>query len=86
MVKSGSLKVKNLVNLLKELREENASGTIDIKSYYGMGSIYLSEGKIAMATSSQSTERLGRRVVDMGLVTEVQIQQALKSQQQGRLP
>ena len=80
MVKSGCLKVKSLIDLLREISDEHLTGTLDVKSYYGVGSIYIKEGKIAMATSSQSTERLGRRVVEMGLVTEVQIQQTLNLQ------
>ena len=87
MVKSGCLKVKSLIGLLREISDEHLTGTLDVKSYYGMGSIYIKEGKIAMATSSQSTERLGRRVGEMGLVTEVQIQKALnlqKKEKQGK--
>lgn len=84
MVKSGSLKIKRLVDLLRELREEKVTGTIDIKSYYGVGSIYLIDGKVIMASSSQSTERIGRRVVESGLLTEVQLQQALKQQKEDK--
>jgi len=80
MSKSGSLKVKNLVKLLKELRHEKETGVLNIKSYYGIGSVTLIEGKVAMAHSSKSTEKIGRKVVEMGLVSEVQIQQALKYQ------
>lgn len=35
MTKSGSLKVKNLIVLLKELREERETGVIHIKSSAG---------------------------------------------------
>ena len=80
MIKSGSLKLKSLVDLLREIRKENLTGTLDIKSYYGMGSLYIKEGKVAMATSSQTMARLGRRVVEKGYVTEVQVQQALNLQ------
>lgn len=80
MIKSGSLKLKSLIDLLREIRKDNATGTLDIKSYYGMGSLYIKEGKIAMATSSQAMARLGRRVVEKGYVTEVQVQQALNIQ------
>ena len=82
MTKSGSLKVKKLVILLKELRKEKATGVIHIKSYYGIGSVYLKNGKIAMATSSKSSEKIGRKVVEMGLVSEIQVQQALKHQKE----
>ncbi len=80
MTKSGCLKLKNLMELLKEVCAETTSGTLDVKSYYGMGSIYIRQGQIAMATSSQSTERLGRSAVDLGHITEVQLQQALSLQ------
>lgn len=82
MTKSGSLKVKKLVTLLKELREEKATGVIHIKSSYGIGSVYLKDGKVAMATSSKSSERVGRKVVEMGLVSEIQVQQALNLQKE----
>jgi len=82
MTRSGSLKVKKLVALLKELKEEKTTGVIHIKSYYGIGSVYLKNGKIAMATSSKSSERIGRKVVEMGLVSEIQVQQALKHQKE----
>ncbi|MDH3972828.1 MAG: response regulator [Deltaproteobacteria bacterium] len=79
---SGSLKVKKLVNLLKELRRKKATGVLNIKSYYGMGSVTLIEGKAAMAHSSKSAGKIGRKVVEKGLVSEVQIHQALKFQKE----
>ena len=82
MTKSGSLKVKNLVALLKELREEKETGVIHIKSSYGIGSVYLKDGKIAMATSTKSSEKVGRKVVEMGFVSEIQVQQALNRQKE----
>lgn len=82
MTKSGSLKIKKLVTLLKELREEKATGVIHIKSSYGIGSVYLKDGKVAMATSSKSSEKVGRKVVEMGLVSEIQVQQALNRQKE----
>ncbi len=63
MTKSGSLKVKNLVALLKELRKEKETGVIHIKSSYGIGSVYLKDGKVAMATSTKSSEKVVRKVV-----------------------
>lgn len=82
MTKSGSLKIKKLVKLLKELREEKATGVLHIKSYYGIGSVYLKDGKIAMATSSKSSEKIGRKMIEMGRVSEVQVQQALNYQKE----
>ncbi len=79
---SGSLKVKKLVDLLKELREEEATGILNIKSYYGIGTVCLKDGKVAMASSSKSTEKLGRKVIELGMVTEVQVQKALKAQKE----
>ena len=82
MLQTGNLKKIGLPNLLNSVEQDRRSGTLFIRSPKGIGSIGFCKGMIAQAESPIMPRRIGRILIDTGVLTEKQLQQALKAQEE----
>ena len=82
MLQTGNLKKIGLPNLLNSIEQDRRSGTLFIRSPKGIGSIDFCKGMIAQAESPIMPRRIGRILIDTGVLTEKQLQQALKAQEE----
>jgi Domain of unknown function (DUF4388) len=76
-VLKGSLEGFGLAELFRLLSQTKKTGRLDVTRSAGRGQIYFREGTVYHATSSLSTMPLGRRLVDLGALTERRLAQAL---------
>jgi hypothetical protein len=76
-VLKGSLEGFGLAELFRLLSQTKKTGRLDVTRSAGKGQIYFREGTVYHATSSLSTMPLGRRLVDLGALTERRLAQAL---------
>lgn len=77
---SGSLEKNKLSDILREIKGEKLTGVLAIKSKEGFGTIYFHEGLIIKAYSPIFRERLGRRLIEKGLISEKDLRKALMYQ------
>jgi len=77
---SGSLEKNKLSDILREIKSEKLTGVLAIKSKEGFGTIYFHEGLIIKAYSPIFRERLGRRLIEKGLISEKDLRKALMYQ------
>jgi hypothetical protein len=76
-VLKGSLEGFGLAELFRLLSQTKKTGRLDVTRSAGKGQIYFREGTVYHATSSLSTMPLGRRLVELGALTERRLAQAL---------
>jgi hypothetical protein len=76
-VLKGSLEGFGLAELFRLMSQTKKTGRLDVTRSAGKGQIYFREGTVYHATSSLSTMPLGRRLVDLGALTERRLAQAL---------
>jgi CheY-like chemotaxis protein len=67
---SGSLEKNKLSDLLREVKAEKLTGVLALKSQEGFGTINFKDGVVINAYSPTFRERLGRRLIDKGHITE----------------
>jgi CheY-like chemotaxis protein len=80
MVSSGSLKSVTLSDILAQAAAENFTGIVTIKGNSGLGSVTLRSGKVVDVREPRFRSRLGRALVQKKLITEKELQSALKEQ------
>jgi CheY-like chemotaxis protein len=74
---SGSLEKNKLSDILREIKSEKLSGVLALKSQEGFGTIYFKDGVIINAYSPTFRERLGRRLIDKGYITEKDLRKTM---------
>ena len=77
---SGSLEKNKLSDILRDIKQEKLTGVLAIKSQEGFGTIYFHNGVIIKAYSPIFRERLGRRLIEKGLINEKDLRKALMYQ------
>ena len=82
MLQAGNLKKIGLEKLLGSAEQEKRSGILFIRGHKGIGSVTLEKGLIIQAESPVMPRRIGRILVDTGVLMEKQLQQALKTQEE----
>ncbi len=81
-MQAGNLKKIGLPKLLNTIGQEKKSGILFIRSQRGIGSIAFENGMITQAESPIMPRRIGRILIETGALTEKQLQQALKTQEE----
>jgi CheY-like chemotaxis protein len=74
---SGSLEKNKLSDILREVKGEKLTGILALKSQEGFGTIYFKDGIIINAYSPTFRERLGRRLIDKGYITEKDLRKVM---------
>ncbi|MBN2223238.1 MAG: response regulator [Deltaproteobacteria bacterium] len=74
---SGNLEKNKLPDILANIKSEGLTGILAIKSEEGYGEIYFNEGMITRADSPTYRERLGRYMIENGIITEKDLRKAL---------
>jgi CheY-like chemotaxis protein len=74
---SGSLEKNKLSDILREIKGEKLSGVLALKSQEGFGTIYFKDGVIINAYSPTFRERLGRRLIDKGYISEKDLRKTM---------
>ena len=74
---SGSLEKNRLSDILREVKNENLTGILALKSQEGFGTIYFKDGIIINAYSPTFRERLGRRLIDKGYITDKDLRKTM---------
>ena len=82
MLQTGNLKKIGLPKLLGSIEQSQKSGVLFIRSPKGIGSIGFEKGMITQAESPIMPRRIGRILIDTGVLTEKQLQQALNTQEE----
>ncbi|MEJ5166220.1 MAG: DUF4388 domain-containing protein [Thermoanaerobaculia bacterium] len=81
----GSIALKPLPFVLKEIHQELASGELVIKNRDEHRQIYFSNGNIAHISSSHSSDRLGLYLLKENLIDEIKLKEALNLYREGTL-
>lgn len=81
----GSIALKPLPFVLKEIHEELATGELVIKNREEQRQIYFSNGNIAHISSSHSADRLGLFLLKENIIDEIKLQEALNLYREGTL-
>jgi CheY-like chemotaxis protein len=74
---SGSLEKSKLSDLLREVKNEKMTGILALKSQEGFGTIYFKDGFVINAYSPTFRERLGRRLIDKGHITDKDLRKVM---------
>ncbi len=74
---SGSLEKNKLSDLLREVKAEKLTGVLALKSQEGFGTINFKDGVVINAYSPTFRERLGRRLIDKGHITEKDLRKVI---------
>ena len=74
---SGSLEKNKLSEILREVKAEKLTGILALKSQEGFGTIYFKDGVVINAYSPTFRERLGRRLIDKGHITEKDLRKVM---------
>lgn len=80
MITSGSLKSKNLLKILTDAEGKSFTGTVTLKGKTGLASITLKKGQVVFIREPRIKSRLGRYLVSRNIITEKELQGALKAQ------
>jgi hypothetical protein len=75
---SGNIHVTPLSDILEQLRQRKATGTLTVRREGIVKSIYTKDGQIVFATSSEPHDRLGEILVKAGKVSQENMDYALK--------
>lgn len=74
---SGNIQKDPLSDILEDLRQRKATGTLTVKRDNVTKCIYVREGQIVFATSSEVHDRLGEILVKTGKLTQEKMDYAL---------
>jgi CheY-like chemotaxis protein len=80
MIVSGSLKITDLLKILKDGVTESFTGTVTLKGKTGLASITLKAGEVVFIREPRIKSRLGRFLVGRNIITEKELQSALNAQ------
>lgn len=75
---TGNTKDTSLVEILRNLHERRATGTLTVRSGAMAKSLYLKDGRIVFATSTEPEDRLGEVLIREGKLTREQLEIALE--------
>lgn len=77
MLLQGSIRRFRLANVLQFLASEEATGVLEVRDFEEYGYIYLVNGRVEGISLPVTDEKLGRRLVRAGLLTEERLSQVL---------
>ncbi|MBN1883361.1 MAG: response regulator [Deltaproteobacteria bacterium] len=77
---SGSLEKNKLADILREVKRDNLTGVLAVKSQEGFGTIHFLNGIIVKAYSPTFKERMGRRLIEKRLISEKDLRKSLMFQ------
>ena len=80
----GNLRTMQLEELLQWLSQSKKSGTLEIVNGKVEKKIFFKEGRILSSASNKPEEHLGNFLVSHGLISEEQLNRAIKHQQESR--
>jgi hypothetical protein len=75
---SGTIRSKPLSAILEDLRRRTATGALTLRAGDVAKTIYVKDGQIIFATSSETHDRLGEVLVKSGKITRDNLEQALR--------
>lgn len=75
---SGNIRDNPLSDILEDLRQRKATGTLTVKRDNVTKSIYVRDGQIVFATSMEVHDRLGEILVKTGKLTQENLDHALE--------
>jgi hypothetical protein len=75
---SGNIHVTPLSDILEQVRQRKATGTLTVRRDGIVKSIYIKDGQIVFATSSEPHDRLGEILVKAGKISQENMDYALK--------
>ena len=75
---SGNIQDNPLSDILEDLRQRKATGTLTVKRDNVTKSIYVRDGQIVFATSTEVHDRLGEILVKTGKLTQENMDHALE--------
>ena len=82
---SGSIETVSLAGILQLLCNEKNTGILRVKNQGTEYQIYLLDGNILYAIQSQKQARLGRLLIEDGILTDETLRQCLKTAQKEKL-
>lgn len=77
---TGNLEHLPIIDIVQLLHQTRKTGTLALKSHKGESHLVFKEGYIVSANHHNNSIRIGRILVDMGVVTEAAIENALREQ------
>lgn len=80
---SGKIQEQPLSGILEILRQMKATGTLTVKRAAVTKNIYVRDGQIVFATSTESHDRLGEILVNAGIVSPENMDHALQLYRKG---
>ncbi len=75
---SGNIKSIPLSDILEDLRQRRATGTLTVRRGGTEKGIHIKDGQIIFATSTEARDRLGDSLVRAGKITKENLEQALQ--------
>jgi len=75
---SGNIRENPLSDILEDLRQRKATGTLTVKRNAVSKSIYVRDGQIVFATSMEPLDRLGEILVKTGKISQENMDYAIK--------
>lgn len=74
---TGTIQVTPLADILEYLRTRGFSGTLVVRTKNVSKNVYLKEGQIVFASSTDARDRLGETLVRLGKITAEQLEKAI---------
>ena len=75
---TGDLKIQDLTQILMQLQEEKATGSLILQNHENIKSIYLKDGNIVYATSNLPEDRLGEILLRLGKISPEQFHHSVE--------
>lgn len=75
---TGDLKVQDLTQILTQLQEEKATGSLILQNHESIKSIHLKEGNIVYASSNLPGDRLGEVLLRLGKISPEQFHHSVE--------
>jgi len=75
---SGTIRSKPLSDILEDLRRSKSTGALTVRSAGAVKCIYVKDGQIIFATSTEQHDRLGESLVKAGKITRENLEHALR--------
>ena len=82
----GELSDLGILDLIELLTRRQQTGRLTVKADGREAELYLAEGRIMLASTSDLTLRLGRMLIKLGIITTQQLLEALHGQAEGDRP
>jgi Domain of unknown function (DUF4388) len=75
---SGNIKSTPLPDILEDLRQRKATGTLTLRRGSFVKCIHIKDGQIVFASSTDPRDRIGESLLKAGMVTREELDQALR--------